>query len=317
VTGLGENTVAASTAVTNAVAASTVATNAVATNTAAMNTVAMKGELSGKVAVVTGGASGLGRAVVERFVQEGARVVFGDVDRERGEALAADCGPDARFRYADVGDADQVCRLVDLAVEQFGALHVMVNNAGIPGTMHRGFLDDDFADFQRVMAVNLLAVMVGTRQAGRHMARDGGGSVVNIASIGGLQAGPGVTAYRASKAAVIHLTKCVAIDLARFGIRVNCIAPGNIPTGLLHSAAASLAAGDADETTSAIRASMAAGQPLRREGTAQDVAEAVLYLAGDRSRHVTGTVLPVDGGTTAGAMPHRARRTTADTIGGS
>ena len=268
----------------------------------------MNKELAGKVAIVTGGASGLGRATVEKFLAEGARVVIADVDRERGESLAAECGSDARFKATDVGLADQVRELVAFAVEEFDGLHVMVNNAGISGTMHRGFLDDDFADFERVMAVNLLAVMVGTQQAARHMARHGGGSVVNLTSIGGIQAGPGVTTYRASKAAVIHLSKSVAIDVARFAVRVNCIAPGNIPTGLLRSAARSLAAdGGDDRATDVIRASMAANQPLRREGTADDVAEAALYLAGDRSRYVTGTVLPVDGGTTAGVIPHRIR----------
>ncbi|HTJ72024.1 MAG TPA: SDR family oxidoreductase [Actinospica sp.] len=267
----------------------------------------MTKELSGKVAVVTGGASGLGRATVEKLLSEGARVVFGDVDRERGESLAADCGPEARFRLTDVGDPEQVRALVSYAIEEFDGLHVMVNNAGVSGAMHRGFLDDDFADFHRVVSINLLGAVVGTQQAGRHMARNGGGSIVNLTSTGGILAGPGVTAYRASKAALIHVSKSIAIDLARFGIRVNCVAPGNIPTDLLLSAARSLDGEEADEVTQAIRASMAANQPLRREGTPQDVAEAVLYLAGDRSRHVTGIVLPVDGGTTAGAMPHRAR----------
>jgi NAD(P)-dependent dehydrogenase (short-subunit alcohol dehydrogenase family) len=267
----------------------------------------MTKELSGKVAVVTGGASGLGRATVEKFLAEGARVVFGDIDRERGESLAADCGPDVRFRVTDVGVPDQVRDLIAYAIDEFDGLHVMVNNAGISGAMHRGFLEDDFADFQRVVSINLFGATVGTQQAGRHMARHGGGSIVNVTSIGGILAGPGVSAYRASKAALIHLSKSVAIDLARFGIRVNCVAPGNIPTDLLLSAARTLDGEEADGVTEAIRASMAANQPLRREGTAEDVAEAVLYLAGDRSRHVTGIVLPVDGGTTAGAMPHRAR----------
>lgn len=269
---------------------------------------AMKEELAGRVAVVTGGAAGLGRATVEKLLEAGARVVVGDVDRDLGESAAADGGPDARFRQTDVGVPDQVRALIAFAVAEFGGLHAMVNNAGIPGTMHRGFLHDDFADFERVMAVNVLGVMVGTQEAARHMARNGGGSIVNVTSIGGVQAGVGVTTYRASKAAVIHLSKGVAIDLARYGIRVNCIAPGNIPTDLLQNAAGSAGAEDADETTAAIRAFMAANQPLRRVGAPEDVAEAVLYLAGDRSRHVTGTVLPVDGGTTAGLMPHGLRR---------
>ncbi|MCT9077464.1 SDR family NAD(P)-dependent oxidoreductase [Streptomyces fulvoviolaceus] len=259
----------------------------------------MAEELSGRVAVVTGGAAGLGRATVERLLEDGARVVIADLDRESGESLATDYGPDVRFRQTDVAVAEQVQDLVGFAVKEFGGLHLMVNNAGISGAMHQTLLDEDFADFQRILSVNLFGVMTGTQTAARHMAVNGGGSIVNISSIGGVQAGPGVLSYRASKSAVIHFTKCVALDLAEYGIRVNCVAPGGIPTGLLASATA------AEEVTRRIRAHMAAVQPLKRQGTARDVAEAVAYLGGDRSLHVTGTVLTVDGGTTAGLKPMR------------
>jgi NAD(P)-dependent dehydrogenase (short-subunit alcohol dehydrogenase family) len=215
-------------------------------------------ELAGKVAIVTGGASGIGRGTVEKFVAEGARIVIADVETDKGEALAAALGPDAFFRCTDVSDPDQVGALVAAAVERFGGLHVMVNNAGVPDTTHRRFLDDDLADFHPIMAVDVLGVMAGTRDAARHMAASGGGSIVNITSIGGIQAG-GVMTRRASKAAVIQFTKSAAIELACHEIRVNAIAPGNGP------------------------------KP-------EDVAEAALYFAGDRSRYVTGTVLPVDGG---------------------
>ena len=116
----------------------------------------MSNELEGKVAIVTGGASGLGEGLARRFATEGAKVLIGDVDRDGGEALAAEIGADAHFVEADVSDIDQVGALVSTAVERFGGLHVMVNNAGVSGTMHRRFLDDDLADFHRVMAINVL-----------------------------------------------------------------------------------------------------------------------------------------------------------------
>jgi NAD(P)-dependent dehydrogenase (short-subunit alcohol dehydrogenase family) len=256
-------------------------------------------ELAGRVAVVTGGAAGLGRGIAERFAVEGAKVVVADLDRTAGEETVAAIGDSAVFRQTDVAEPEQVRDLVRFAVDTMGALDVMVNNAGVSGAMHGKFFDDDFADFLQVMSVNLLGVMVGTQQAARHMADNGGGSIINLTSIGGLQAGRSVISYRASKAGMIQMTKSVAIDLAEYGVRVNCIAPGNIPTGLLASAMAS-GNGKADGQVAAIRAAMAISKPLRREGTPADVAEAALYLASGRSDYVTGIVLPVDGGSTAG-----------------
>lgn len=266
----------------------------------------MANELTGKVAVVTGGASGIGRGIAERFVAEGARVVIADRDAERGADLADALGADALFQTADVADPEQVGALVETAVEAFGGLDIMVNNAGISGTMHNRFLDDDLADFHQIMAVNVLGVMAGTRDAARHMASHGGGSVINLTSIGGIQAGGGVMTYRASKAAVIAFTKSAAIELAHYEVRVNAIAPGNIPTPLLQSASTETEAAELRRFEERIRETMRADRPLKREGTADDVAEAALYLATDRSRYVTGVVLPVDGGTVAGkAIRHK------------
>ncbi|ORC11083.1 SDR family NAD(P)-dependent oxidoreductase [Mycobacterium kansasii] len=269
----------------------------------------MVNELAGKVAVVTGGASGIGRATVERFVTEGARVVIADVDEDAGRALASALGPDTLFRRTDVSDPEQVEAMVATTVDTFGGLDIMVNNAGVSGTMHRRFLDDDLADFHRVMAVNVLGVMAGTRDAARHMAAHGGGSIVNMTSIGGIPAGGGVMTYRASKAAVIQFTKSAAIELAHYEIRVNAIAPGNIPTPLLATSAAGMDRERIEQYEAAIRQTMRDDRPLKREGTPEDIAEAALYFASERSRYVTGTVLPVDGGTVAGKAIRSQRRT--------
>jgi len=251
----------------------------------------MAQELAGKVAIVTGGASGIGRATVELFVQEGARVVIADVDAERGEELAAMLGHEAAFKQTDVTSADQVQDLVDFTVERFGGLHVLFNNAGIGSAMVR-FLHDDLSDFTRVMNVNLFAVMVGSQRAALHMKENGGGSIINNSSIAGINAGAGLVTYRASKAAVIHFTKSAAVDLAQYGIRVNCIAPAHIVTAITSY--------DMDPVVRFM-------QPLPRRAQPEDVANAALYLASDRSAQVTGIVLPVDGGTTAGPPPSQTK----------
>ena len=259
----------------------------------------MAEELAGKVAIVTGGASGIGRATAELFVAEGARVVVADVATEAGDALAAQLGAGAAFRRTDVADPADVRQLVDFALHRFGALHVMFNNAGISGAPSRGLLEDDLADFHRVIDVNLLGVIAGTQHAARHMATSGGGSIINTASIAALTAGAGFTTYRAAKAAVVHFSRSAAVDLAAHGIRVNCIAPGHIPTGM---------------TAYDMGAIIELTQPLQRQGLPHDVANAALYLASERSALVTGLVLPVDGGTSVGAPPGPLRQLMAARI---
>jgi NAD(P)-dependent dehydrogenase (short-subunit alcohol dehydrogenase family) len=250
------------------------------------------GALAGRTAIVTGGAGGIGRAMVEAFVAAGARVVIADLDEAAGSSLASALGDAARFLRVDVADADDVQAAVDTAVSIFGGLQVMCNNAGIGGSP-RPFLRDDFGDFDRVMRVNVLGVMLGTQRAARHMAEHGGGAIVNTTSIGGINAGSGVQTYRATKAAVIHFTRCTAVELAAHDVRVNCIAPAHIPTAIN-------AAFDQETIVRAM-------QPLQRVGAAADVAAAACFLASDAAAQITGAVLPVDGGTTAGMRSESLR----------
>ena len=257
----------------------------------------MTASLSGRVAIVSGGASGLGQGIVEKFVEAGADVVIADVNDDAGQDIAAHCGARAWYRHADVADTADVEALVQAAVDRFGGLDVMVNNAGISGKMQKSFLSDDLEDFHRVMSINVLGVILGTRAAARHMAAHDGGAIINVASIGGLQAGGGVMTYRASKAAVIHFSKSVAIELAPLGVSVNCIAPGGIPTPILASSVSGLSPDAVEKFVERTRAKMRSDRPLPREGTPGDVAEAALYFA--RLVTTTGTVLTVDGGTSA------------------
>lgn len=273
-------------------------------------------ELDGKVSIITGGASGLGLGMVEKFVAEGAKVVIADVDSDQGKDVAARYEDSVVYRRTDVADPDDVSNVVDFAVQRYGGLHVMVNNAAISGPRFFGLLETDFEEFDRVMRVNLLGVMAGTQQAARHMATAGGGSVINLSSIAGVQPTAGLTMYAASKAAVVMFTKSAAIDLGQHGVRVNCIVPAHVVTPILSKLLGDLPADEREATLRDIRAGMRSRQPLQRQGTASDVAEAAFYFASDRSVFVTGTVLSVDGGAAAGApQPRpvgqlRARRST-------
>lgn len=249
----------------------------------------MAGDFAGKVAVVTGGANGIGRATAERLVAEGARVVIADVDADRGDEVAGDLGERAAFRQTDVSDASQVQALVDFAVERFGGLDVLCNVAGVSGSLRR-FLGDDLRDFERVMGVDLFGVMACSRSAALHMVGHGGGAIVNVASGAGITPGVGMLPYRAAKAGVAHVTRCLAVELGEHGIRANCIAPANIAT---------------DINAAFDKAAVTRLQPLPHQGVPRDVVEAALYLASDRAAHVTGVVLSVDGGMSVGTPPRR------------
>ncbi|HSW12732.1 MAG TPA: SDR family oxidoreductase [Solimonas sp.] len=257
-------------------------------------------ELAGKVAIITGGASGIGKATAELFVAEGAKVVIADINEEQGQVMAASLGPTALFKRTDVSSKVEVQALVDFAVERFGGLHIMFNNAGISGVQHSRFLDDQLEDFQKVVGINLFGVMTGCQAAARHMSKHGGGVILNNASIAGVLPGQALMTYRATKAAVIMISKSLAIDFAEYGIRLNCLAPGHIRTPLTSFAPPGISAETAERVKQAVGAAFDVNQPLKRTGRPEDVAQVVLFMVSDRAAQITGTVLPVDGGITAG-----------------
>jgi NAD(P)-dependent dehydrogenase (short-subunit alcohol dehydrogenase family) len=259
----------------------------------------MANELAGKVAIITGGARGLGRGMAELFVAEGARAVIADLRDDEGAALAQGLGSAARYRRCDVSSREDFQALVDYTVSEFGGLHVLVNNAGLSDNLFGPLMDADFAMFEQVMAVNVKGTMQGTQIAARHMAQHGGGSVINISSISGIQPGFGFFTYRASKAAVVNFTQSAAIELGPHLIRVNCICPGNIPTEM-----AAFAQADDPDKARRIQEAVAevrmGYQPLKVQGSPRDIAEAALWFASDRSAQVTAQIMAVDAGATAG-----------------
>jgi NAD(P)-dependent dehydrogenase (short-subunit alcohol dehydrogenase family) len=261
----------------------------------------MSGELTGKVAIVTGGASGIGRGCSERFVAAGAKVVVADVNADEGEAFASSLGADAAFATTDVADAAAVDAAVAFAVERFGGLDVMFNNAGISGSRTERLLEHDFSDFEKVMAVNVLGVANGLRSAARHMKDNGGGSIINTTSIGGMQPSRGNYSYAMSKASVIMLAQSAAIDLGEYGIRVNCIAPANIESPILGNMLGQGLTPEAKEQMMVeVRQFLLSRQPIQRQGTTDDIAEAAMFFASDRSSYMTGQVMCVDGGMLTG-----------------
>jgi NAD(P)-dependent dehydrogenase (short-subunit alcohol dehydrogenase family) len=257
----------------------------------------MAGRLDGKVAVITGGASGIGEGTVRRFVEEGARVVIADLQREPGEALAAELGDVARFISCDVTSEDDVAAAVDLAVAEFGRLDVMFNNAGIVGVVGR--IADTPADgWDRTVAVLLRGVFLGAKHAARVMVPQGSGVILSTSSTAGILGGLGPHCYTACKHAVIGLTKSIASELAASGVRANAISPGNTVTAMTSA----VITGDAtaiDAATERIQSQSALGfaaQPI-------DIANAAVYLASDEARNVTGHTLVVDAGqTTSGGQ---------------
>lgn len=254
------------------------------------------GRLEGKVAVITGGASGMGEAAARLFVDEGARVVIGDVQYERAQAVAAGLGGNGVAVRCDVSIAADVERLVQTAVDRFGGLQVMFNNAGIgagEGLIH----ETDEAVFDRIVAVDLKGVWLGIKYAIPHLRKSGGGSIVNTASVSAHLGMKRQGAYGAAKGGVVQLTRVAAIEYAADRIRVNAICPGGVLTPLIYANPALATPLDPQ----VMEQQLARIQPIRRAGMPADIAHAALWLASDDSTFVTGTTLIVDGGWTASA----------------
>jgi NAD(P)-dependent dehydrogenase (short-subunit alcohol dehydrogenase family) len=253
-------------------------------------------QLQGKTAVITGGASGIGRATALLFAQQGAAVTIVDLNQAAGlevEREVSLAGGRAIFERADVTSASDCRRVIQRSVREFGGIHVLFNNAGIIRRASVTEISED--DWDTVMAVNVKSIFLMSREVIPIMAKAGGGSIVNMASGWGLAGGARAAVYCASKGAVVLLTKAMAIDHGGQRIRVNCICPGDTDTAMLRGEAQQL--GDAEDRFLAD----AAKRPLGRVGTPEEIAQAALYLASDASSFVTGTALVVDGGGLAGS----------------
>ncbi|HET7749186.1 MAG TPA: glucose 1-dehydrogenase [Terriglobales bacterium] len=258
--------------------------------------------LEGKVAVITGSTSGIGARTAEVFVANGARVVIAGRRQDRGERLAQKLGHAASFIRTDVSLEADVKAMIEHAVNRFGRLDCLMNNAG-RGSQFAAITDVDLEQFDAVIAVHLRAVLAGMKYASRVMAAQGTGSIINVASVNGTRAGLGGHYYSAAKAAAIHLTRCAAVELGETGIRVNSLSPGMIATGAF-AKYSGMQAEEADDhpeyAEAAISSILPRWQPLQYVGSTDDIAQAALFLASDASRFITGHNLVVDGGISAG-----------------
>jgi len=261
--------------------------------------------LEGKVAVITGGSSGIGEATAQMFVDQGARVVLGDIQEDLGRSVAERLGEAATFTLCDVTREDHVAELVAKSIAISGRLDVMMNNAGIVGA--RGPIDEiELDQFQKTFDVLVAGTFLGIKHAARKMKAQASGSIINLASTAGVNGGFGPHAYAAAKHAIVGLTKNSAAELCRYGIRVNCIAPSGVVTPL----AAQAHLGDF-QALDEIRETLAQNSPLKgRAGTAEDVANAALFLASDESGYTNGHCLTVDAGFTTGSKATDPQHTT-------
>jgi NAD(P)-dependent dehydrogenase (short-subunit alcohol dehydrogenase family) len=257
-------------------------------------------QLDGKIAIVTGGASGIGEGTVRKFIESGARVVISDVQDARGEKLAEELGPNECYYHTDVGQEEEVRAAVGHAVQKWGRLDVMFNNAGFGG-VSGSILDTDMTAYDTTMAVLLRGVILGMKHAGRVMKEQGSGSIISTSSVAGVGIGFGPHVYSAAKAAVIHLTKSVANELGESGVRVNAICPGGIATPIFGKGMG-LSAEQADLTIDLMKVRLAQGQPIKRSGLPEDIANAAAWLASDEASFVNGHALVVDGGITTGRL---------------
>lgn len=254
--------------------------------------------LDGKVAVVTGAASGIGAATARAFVERGARVVVADIDDPRGHTVAAGLGDRGAYLHTDVRSEADVEAAVAVAVDRFGRLDCMVNNAGRVGAWT--FLEDTSLDeWENGFAMLARSAFLGTKHAARVMRGQGSGSIVNVSSVAGVRTGFGPHPYSAAKAAVLQLTRTAAVELAEYRIRVNALIPGGVATRIVGHGAG-LEDDALDHSVDAVRRSLTNFQPIPRAGEPEDLAHAAAYLASDDSTFVTGQSLGVDGGLTLG-----------------
>ena len=257
------------------------------------------GKLDGKVAVITGAASGMGHATAIRFAREGAAVVVADLNSQAGEATISEiaaAGGRAVFQHTDVSSEGDIKSMIERAVKEFGRLDITYNNAGIGGATGR--LDEiTAADWDKTFAILTRAVFLGIKYSIEPMRKAGGGSIISTASVAGLKGVAGLHAYSAAKAAVVNLTESAAIELGHDRIRVNCICPGGIVTPLVYRGMR----GGEEEA----RRNMARMQPIPRAGRPEDIAAMALFLASDEAEWITGTAMIVDGGMNTGNVRMR------------
>lgn len=242
-------------------------------------------DLEGKVAIVTGGSSGIGKSIVERFAREGAEVIIADVNEEKGKALEDEVN-DARFKKCDVSSYENVKEVVDETVEEFGKLDIMVNNAGIGAV--EGIDDMDVEDYEKIRSIDLDGVVYGCKAATPHL-KETEGNIINMASIYGLVGDVGSTAYNAAKGGVVNLTRSVADDLAPHNVRVNSICPGFVETPMTEEVKEDEEFIDHIENQT----------PLGRMADPEEISSVAAFLASDEASYITGENIAVDGGWTS------------------
>lgn len=259
----------------------------------------MTNRLDGKVAIITGGTSGIGARTVELFAEEGASVVIAARRTAEGERLAEALGPRVAFLRTDVSREADVAAMIDFAVSRFGRLDCLFNNAGAPAPVG-SIAEIPLEGFEAALAVLVRGVFLGMKHAAPVMKAQGAGSIINCGSVAAHRAGlSSSTIYGMAKAAVVHLTRCVAMELGEHGVRVNSISPGGVATGIF-AKAAGLPDDKAERTAEAVKKALATLQPIPRAGLPDDIARAAVYLASDESTFVNGHDLVVDGGLIAG-----------------
>ena len=253
------------------------------------------GALDGKVAIVTGGSSGIGERIVELFVEQGAKVVVAARRQEEGAALEKRLG--VRFIRADVSNESEVKTMVDQTVKWFGRVDCLVNNAGVPSPMV-SITEIDVPTIDQLLAVNVRGVLLGIKHVAPVMLAQNAGSIINIGSIAGLRGGVSGHIYSATKAAVQSITRSAGAELGEKGIRVNTISPGAIVTGIF-AKNAGVEASKADRLTDVIKGAFATLQPIPRAGMPEDIAQAAVFLASDGSSFINCQDIVIDGGLTS------------------